>query len=218
MKPSATMQRIAKDYTDLQLSQVITQRGIIRLGNLVFASYSPTGRLWEVKGFYVRNFHYGQHKDDDIEALLKPAFKSNFEPIKNGSENLRHTRWLFLPDIDMWSNRASRMIQMIDTISGGSPLSDQHDESPINDSQRTSALRDTAVQWHQKLSNADLATIEDRRKLVGVRIYRFFMLLWTEIMRTELSRRAAALTYTTILSIFPLLAVVSATRGSALPW
>ena len=115
------MQRIAKDYTDLQLPQVITQRGIIKVGNLVFASYSPTGRLWEVKGFYVANWHNGQYKDDDIEALLKPAFKSNFEPIKNGSENLRHTRWLFLPDIDMWSNRASRMIQMIDAIKRANP-------------------------------------------------------------------------------------------------
>ena len=50
-------------------------------------------------------------------------------------------------------------------------------------------------------------------KLALAYVYQYIYLIVQGIQRTELPRRAAALTYTTILSIFPLLAVVSSSAS-----
>lgn len=65
--------------------------------------------------------------------------------------------------------------------------------------------------FHQGLTG--LVDPEQRGRRYGAFVYRFILLVLDGISRTELTRRAAALTYTTILSIFPLLAVVSSSAS-----
>lgn len=74
-------------------------------------------------------------------------------------------------------------------------------------------FRVKAASFHERMTSVPLNDCGSRQELVTVRLYRFAILLYDEIMRTELPRRAAALTYTTILSLFPLLAVAFAFVG-----
>jgi uncharacterized BrkB/YihY/UPF0761 family membrane protein len=63
------------------------------------------------------------------------------------------------------------------------------------------------------MMDADEDNIDGWRRGLGVRVYRFILLMLDGFNRTELTRRAAALTYTTILSLFPLLAVLTSVMG-----
>jgi uncharacterized BrkB/YihY/UPF0761 family membrane protein len=74
-------------------------------------------------------------------------------------------------------------------------------------------LKQKAFEIHRELTRLDIAALDDRRKVAGLAIYRFLVLLVENVIRTELPRRAASLTYTTILSLFPLLAVISSTAS-----
>lgn len=88
---------------------------------------------------------------------------------------------------------------------------DELDPPPPPPSKET--LRKRVVKIHRDLETADDRGLFTARARLTVRIYRFFVLLFAGITRTELTRRAAALTYTTILSIFPLLAVITASAS-----
>jgi len=63
---------------------------------------------------------------------------------------------------------------------------------------------------HGRIVEPELEDLPMGRR-IPTALYRFWILLIDNITRTELSRRAAALTYTTILSLFPLLAIISFT-------
>jgi uncharacterized BrkB/YihY/UPF0761 family membrane protein/DNA-binding IscR family transcriptional regulator len=88
-------------------------------------------------------------------------------------------------------------------------LADERDDFSQDEVAKPTLLNQ-AMAIHDRLSQGNLEDIHDLKRRVGFRVYRFGVLLITEINRTELTRRAAALTYTTILSLFPLLAVISA--------
>lgn len=75
---------------------------------------------------------------------------------------------------------------------------------------RTGGMKRRVSSFHGRMTEADLRSVKDKRTFAGLWIYRFGMIMTAEIQRTELTRRAAALTYTTILSLFPLLAVITA--------
>lgn len=76
---------------------------------------------------------------------------------------------------------------------------------------RPSGLRTKVGTFHSRMTETEMESVRDRRWLFGMWVYRFAIVMTSEITRTELTRRAAALTYTTILSLFPLLAVLTAT-------
>ncbi|MEO8377818.1 MAG: YhjD/YihY/BrkB family envelope integrity protein, partial [Candidatus Sumerlaeota bacterium] len=69
------------------------------------------------------------------------------------------------------------------------------------------------ARFHRNLETLDDHGLFNAQARISVRIYRFFLLLWAGIRRIEMPRRASALTYTTILSIFPLLAVISSSAS-----
>ncbi len=73
----------------------------------------------------------------------------------------------------------------------------------------TQRLARRGREFHQWVKVVEPEELLDRTRYLEVQIYRFVLLLFAGIQRTELARRAASLTYTTILSIFPLLAVVT---------
>lgn len=74
---------------------------------------------------------------------------------------------------------------------------------------RNRSLAQRGLAAHRRLTTADLSNLGSLPRRIGVMFYRYLILLLEGIQRTELTRRAAALTYTTILSIFPLLAIIS---------
>ncbi len=74
-------------------------------------------------------------------------------------------------------------------------------------------LRERARRLHEALKDLEVEALHQRGKRIAVFIYRFALLIWDGVMRTELPRRASALTYTTILSIFPLIAVISSSAS-----
>lgn len=100
MKQSRTMQKITKGYTDLGLLQIINKFSVIKVGNLVFAEYAPSGRLYEVKGFYLLSSHCGPYDSDKIMVLVKPAYNHNCKRIKNAREQLICANLLLLPNIN----------------------------------------------------------------------------------------------------------------------
>jgi len=73
-------------------------------------------------------------------------------------------------------------------------------------------LKVRAKSFHDRMKRTQLeeAPIAER---IGISLYRFFILLASIVFQIELPRRAAALTYTSILSLFPLLALISFTAG-----
>lgn len=75
--------------------------------------------------------------------------------------------------------------------------------------ERGRSLAQRGLAAHRRLTTADIANLGSLPHRIGVILYRYMILLLEGAQRTELTRRAAALTYTTILSIFPLLAIVS---------
>jgi uncharacterized BrkB/YihY/UPF0761 family membrane protein len=84
-----------------------------------------------------------------------------------------------------------------------------NDEMLSTDQVRRPNLQSQAVEFHRSMVDADEESLDGWKRHIGVRTYRFLLLLIDECLRTELPRRAAALTYTTILSIFPILAVLT---------
>lgn len=66
---------------------------------------------------------------------------------------------------------------------------------------------------HQDMLDADVS-LEERAGRWRTQFYRYLLLMIDNFNRIEMTKRAAALTYTTILSIFPLLAVITATASS----
>lgn len=69
-----------------------------------------------------------------------------------------------------------------------------------------------ALAYQSRMKTLELAEAPPGERFLA-RVYRFVVLLIQEITRIELPRRAAALTYTTILSIFPVLALVTSTAS-----
>lgn len=67
-----------------------------------------------------------------------------------------------------------------------------------------------AKSLHRSLTEGDVTSIQDMRWRWAAAVYRVALVFVTHFNRTDLTRRAQALTYTTILSFFPLLAVLSA--------
>ncbi len=63
--------------------------------------------------------------------------------------------------------------------------------------------------FHRRMTTTDVDHVSEKWKRLGIRSYRYITLLIDGLIETELVRRAAALSYTTILSIFPILALVS---------
>ncbi len=78
----------------------------------------------------------------------------------------------------------------------------------------SSGLSTRAIALHRRMKSTDLASLRRPWQRILVLLYRFAILLIEGIDRTEMARRAAALTYTTILSIFPLLALISFTASA----
>lgn len=83
--------------------------------------------------------------------------------------------------------------------------------------QNKPTMRDRAVGLHREMTTAEVDSLPTRARRIWVRLYRFAILLYDGFLRTGLTRRASALTYTTILSLFPFLAVVTAVIPSILP-
>lgn len=81
-------------------------------------------------------------------------------------------------------------------------------ESLIFRKKQKRTVADRALSIHARLRDEDVALLRNPPKRMAIHTYRFMLLLGREFLRTGLTRRASALTYTTILSIFPLLAVV----------
>ena len=83
------------------------------------------------------------------------------------------------------------------------------DEQFSHDQVRKPNLQTKVVAFHSRMTQCEEQQLKDWKHFWSVRAYRYAMLLIDGFKRTELTRRAAALTYTTILSIFPLLAVLT---------
>lgn len=86
---------------------------------------------------------------------------------------------------------------------------DEQEKRPSRDEGISSRLMRKAFDFHNWVKTVEPEELLDRTRYVEVQLYRFVLVLFAGIARTEIPRRAAALTYTTILSIFPLLAVVT---------
>ncbi|MCC6545554.1 YihY/virulence factor BrkB family protein [Candidatus Sumerlaeota bacterium] len=85
----------------------------------------------------------------------------------------------------------------------------EHHATPVG----KPGLKKRVTRFHRHLETVDDHGLFNAQARISVRIYRFFVLLLGGLSRIEIPRRAAALTYTTILSIFPLLAVFSASAS-----
>lgn len=74
---------------------------------------------------------------------------------------------------------------------------------------KVAELSSRLASFHSYLKNADLSDLPGRGKRASINAYRFFILLYEKFLETDLPRNAAALTYTSILTVFPLLAIIS---------
>ncbi len=72
-----------------------------------------------------------------------------------------------------------------------------------------SQLGKKVKRFHQKMKNVKPEDLPGMGWQTILFFYRFVILLYEGVYHTELARRASSLTYTTILSIFPMLAIVS---------
>jgi uncharacterized BrkB/YihY/UPF0761 family membrane protein/DNA-binding IscR family transcriptional regulator len=76
-----------------------------------------------------------------------------------------------------------------------------------------SGVTEKALDFHERMKTASPEDVAGQLVMGCIWAYRLVFLLIDDIIQSELFRRAASLTYTTILSIFPLLAIIGFTAS-----